>query len=140
MKREILFRGKKFRGKKWVYGSLRVSRLPNDSTEYVDINGPDVWKEEVQSWRVDPDTVGQYIGLKDALGRKIFEGDIFATGDCMMFVTFKGGEFVLEGTVNGKTKRYPMTACYDDKEITEIDFIVIGNIYDNPELIGGDEC
>lgn len=139
MKREILFRGKRFDNGEWITGLMLKCTLYAGTAYLIfgDSFATDLLGNvhALAHAMVDPDTVGQYTGLKDALGRKIFEGDIFAFTDCMMFATFKGGAFVLEGTVNGKTKRYPMTACYDDKEIIEIDFIVIGNIYDNPELI-----
>lgn len=71
---------------------------------------------------VDPSTVGQYTGLNDKNGKKIFEGDILSlrTGRPHV-VRFKNGAFILEDSA------IPMSFA--------IKFEIIGNVTDNPELL-----
>ena len=77
----------------------------------------------VHKWfDVDPSTVGQYTGLKDKNGQRLFEGDILSlrTGRPHV-VRFENGAFILEDSA------IPMSFASK--------FEVIGNRYDNPELL-----
>jgi len=73
MNREILFRGKAIDNNSWVEGSLIVDNHPNVLSCFIQYNDPDVIFNRF-SVRVNPDTVGQFTGLTDKNGVKIFEG------------------------------------------------------------------
>lgn len=133
MDREILFRGKvtglplylqdKEKLGTWVYGSYLsypTAQIVGLEDEYI----------------VDPDTVGQFTGLCDRDGKKIFEGDIVKMvpddneeESWITEVKFEDGAFRVE--VNGCDYTYTAIGWIDDDVETE----VIGNIHDNPELL-----
>lgn len=146
--REIKFRGKNLNTKEWVYGDLLQW---NDGETAIGVHGQFIddgyhFNENYDKTPyVDETTVGQYTGLKDKNGKEIYEGDIIS--------------------VNGK---YPKLIRYIDEwasyrlaNLTDLDcdlktrywhqvspcwwtdykreIKVIGNVYDNPELLKGGE-
>ena len=127
--REILFRGKKTGFNEWVQG-LIVSPCEKTMCELKQTT-PNV------TWFVDAETVGQYTGLTDKNGNKIFEGDIVAGAVRWLempkngLVTFRGGAFGLLW-YRGEAEQFnPFTS------MCNIEYEVIGNIHDNPELLKG---
>ena len=138
--REILFRGKAanredyrvyrttYKNGDWVYGLLTDKENYLGFAEMTNEAG-------VQCIEVNKDTIGQYTGLTDKNGKKIFEGDIV---DCW-------SEGVnAQGTVQQRRdglwiiypawqKHIMWGLCPDEYSHTTVE--VIGNIYDNPELI-----
>ena len=126
--REILFRGRRL-GKideDFVYGSLGVI-----STDLVAIYQCEEYYEDIITL-VDIGTVGQYTGLNDKNGKKIFEGDIVSiSGDFKGIYTCVWEEYHFDYELENKTMRCCLACVYSD------DIKVIGNIHDNPELLKG---
>ena len=119
--REILFRGKREDNGEWVYGDL----LQNIDAIKIRENEKET-KRISKSYEIDTKTIGQYTGFTDKKGKKIFEGDIchFYGGD------FYGGDwrtnYICAIEINHECLHY-----LENAEKVE----VIGNIYDNPELL-----
>lgn len=124
--REILFRGKF--GNEWKYGFLSIE------PKGLVIKEP--YKNESSNvWHIDADTVGQYTGLTDKNGTKIFEGDIVKYGDTVHNVVLEQrNETAYFGLVYSTLETLSFGYYQDLKQIE-----VIGNIYDNPELLGDEE-
>ena len=74
---------------------------------------------------MDRETVGQYTGFRDRNGRRIFEGDIISRGSEMLVAVWQRARFAAL-----KKNRRPMAWQY-----VSADGEVIGNIWDNPELL-----
>ena len=124
--REILFRGKRTDNGEWVEG------LPFGSIYGGFFNGAIcAIRQTVEKYGdvhdVVIETVGQYTGLTDKNGKKIFEGDIMSGRGDTYKVMFNKGVFWI------KNSHY-ITRLYVAIHIEKIDE-VIGTIYDNPELL-----
>ena len=130
--REILFRGKSVNNGEWVYGSLVITTLePVDDAPIKHYHIEDMtigcFPNEFQSGlseTIDPNTVGQFTGLTDKNGKKIFEGDIVKIG------SFMPGA---DDWVCAIDWDYSLFEEY--KYVWKTKCEVIGNIHDNPELL-----
>ena len=131
MAREILFRGKRTDNGKWVEGHLIV--FPKSKiTKIMVWNAADLDFDAIE---VRPESVGQYTGLTDKDGKKIFEGDIV---NCY---TFTGMNDYRRGVVHWDEMFcgwYGKESCSLLCGLGEI-YEVIGNIHDNSELLNGTE-
>ena len=141
--REILFRGKCLDNGKWAEGFVVASRENTYSNgfEMITVDGInydelDNYIPDFTSYAVDPSTIGQYTGLKDKNGKKIFEGDIVRCmtkyGGDIGIVTFKDGKFVIYWQ---SEYHYPKCRKITDYYYVNARTKIMGNIYDNPELI-----
>lgn len=155
--REIIFRGKKLETGEWITGGYfkHINRQPHPVGDRIRPKDIDhlIIQDGFADWglprgividEVDPETVGQWTGLFDSEGMRIFEGDII--------------EFEHEGKKYWRTVEW-----FEDGEYSAFDFdrsddftehnglvwltregdvncTVVGNIYDNPELLKGGEA
>ena len=129
--REILFRGKRIDNGEWLFGDLRHIFHGEYRTHIVDnSNG---LNNGVSGLEVASSTVGQFTGLTDRNGVKIFEGDIVRYGQRGK-VEYNSGS--AQFTLNFTNSTYE---GFD--KIPFCDCEVLGNIHDNPELleVSGDE-
>lgn len=124
--RTIKFRGKIKASGKWMYGD--ITRLYEDEFMQIDIS----------DWDVFPETIGQFTGIVDRNCVEIYEGDIIQTYDS------KGKPilhevYYLESEARFATKLIGYENLNEgsltQKWINELDFEVIGNVFDNNELL-----
>jgi len=136
--REIKFRGKRIDNGKWIYGSLIIEEDPI----------ADAFKYFIKPFNfltgklVVPETVGQYTGRKDKDGKEIYEDDIVLIdrGDsflvikqqCIVRYDSMNASYCFE--INNGDKIY-LTGFKNPDFFIENKVEVIGNIYENPELI-----
>ena len=136
--REILFRGKTKHGGEWVYGGVCCS-----AGNTIIVSFSERILTTIEGKRVLPETVGQYTGLTDKNGKKIFEGDIcrfreWAKGEMCWVgkVHYEHQHFVISGNPN-KECESPFLLVMS-RFISE-NIEIIGNIHDTPELLEGGE-
>ena len=132
--REILFRGKRTITGEWVEGK---GIDLNFNTPYILTKEYDCGTGYYMSeFEVIPETVGQYTGLTDDNGKKIFEGDIVKAQDDVLGSPFDDG-------ITGKIVYAECAYFIEPKNPIESQWLfnecavyeVIGNIHDNPELL-----
>jgi uncharacterized phage protein (TIGR01671 family) len=130
--REILFRGKSEYGNKWIFGSLHseYGETDKDGNRGIDYR---ILGMRGECTYIIPKTVGQFTGLTDKNGKKIFEGDIikhyndnqnperFEVG----MVWWDDSHLCFKRTSNPESVYVWRNCIYE----------VIGNIHDNPELL-----
>ena len=161
--REILFRGKQiFNNGQWVEGCLLKVTLDGETWHLIfgdDFQRSGLGITAMQHAAVDPATVGQYTGLKDKNGKRIFEGDIIKYAcnfdyDCYLESIerpedYEGCDysdiFTIDKVVYCDGCAYPAFDLddhnFDCNGLAELvasmeyHYAVIGNIHDNPELM-----
>jgi len=154
MSREIKFRGKSKRTGQWIYGDLLTS--PNGLLKYIvqksNFNG--AFLENLAPEEVEYGSAGEYTGLKDKNGKEICEGDILkassefkivlSSGEKVhepnweiMDVIFHEGAFktVIVNQFNRYFGKLPSKPHHIHADLIAEYDEVIGNIYENPELL-----
>ena len=134
--REILFRGKRIDNGELVEGHYHC-------TDYI-WNDEEIRRHYIlpqnygDAFVVDPKTIGQFTGLIDKNGKKIFEGDIVTAKDEIWGSPFCYG-------ITGKIVYDEASFFIEPKDVMETQYLfnecavyeIIGNIHDTPELLGG---
>ena len=135
MGREILFRAKCFGN--WRYGNyVHFVKKPTNSRCNINYKDFIITNEDDGEHYypiTDLSSVGQYTGLKDKKGNKIFEGDILTGRNCRFVVKYdeRQAEFVAVNSTLPKGFGLPMSQTWIDKT----NKVICGNIHDNPKLI-----
>ena len=130
--RPIKFRAKNINGV-WYYGCLVYSNELDAAIYFQTGNG----LVKVMDWvYVNPETVGQFTGLLDKNGNEIYEGDILRFGNspsgvCEVKWNESIAAFCICFYFKGEIGSRPLGGC--------VEFAIIGNIHDNPELLKGGE-
>ena len=142
--REILFRGKRTDNGEWVEGYAFDNDFSDDKRYFVGslVIEPDGGSKSydfdvtgINFCEVDPETICQYTGLTDKNGKKIWEGDILEGHLDDKFPEDVTREKVIWHENGWKTEE---SRCDDKAYLDEFDtenFEVVGNVFDNPELL-----
>lgn len=142
--REIKFRGKSKKDNKWLYGNLGESRIKILNTEYSEkVIFDNVWSFNsdncafiVKDLAVDPETIGQYTGLKDKQTnmREVYEHDLYEVNGVLCEVVYNYNShlaaFVFLEVLSQELGSTPIGEMLD-----MFPAIYKGNIFDNMELL-----
>lgn len=155
MNREIKFRGKMIPENEWIFGTiLRIPAPPvcfgKSETDKYYIQFPDPrympdWNMpyKMVQGEVNPDTIGQYTGLHDKNGKEIYEEDVVKiTNKNSKVIPIKpliaqivwSEEYLAYILITTSVK----DAFENLGDYIDYDIEVIGNVFENPELLGGE--
>ena len=143
--REILFRGKRIDSGEWAYGDLHHNddtRFPMTLIGHVVMSRDKYIQQDLNFdgydlCEVDPETAGQFTGLTDKNGKKIFEGDILLIHDTKDFPVYVAFDNFRWTCLSKKFRMYRHPLEENPKK-----YEVIGNVHDDPgpQLPWEDDC
>ncbi len=125
--REILFRGKRTDNGEWVQGYICRYGWIGKEKDYII---PD-YASALYTAEIDPETVGQYTGLTDMNGRKIFEGDTVWNSYDEDYGKVEWDNDMAKFIITFPTFTVDFANVYGEE------LEIVGNVYDNPELLKG---
>ena len=138
--KEILFRGKRVDNGEWVYGCFEKLCIELE-------NGKEITYHYIQGltindgYMINPETVGQFTGLTDKNGKNVFEGDILKDEYGRIILVIWREKFakfafkLIKSTGENWTKNFSYADMWSWFDLENNLPEVIGNIYDNPELL-----
>lgn len=131
---EILFRGKRFYDNKWVEG-LYVEKFDSNATHTAAIAPKYPFEDSVHLELIKSDSVCQFTGCYDKKGKKIFEWDIV----CCLLKVSRHHSIKINGYIAYNEKTASFLAYFGEDMVLSLSdsdrFEVIGNKFDNPELM-----
>lgn len=145
MSKEILYKAKRVDNGEWVFGLPIYRNYIRVFTEheFEDEDGKKIKYSIIQECQVDPKTMCEFTGLMDKNGNKIFERDIVEYEDCPASDYYRETIIVNRGVIEFEDGAFFVT----NRETVEMDDLVyngvmecsvVGNIFDNPELLEGE--
>lgn len=139
--RPIKFRGRTLEGE-WVYGSLILGNADLDKPQpaFISTLVEDEISFSILPVKVNRHSIGQFTGLKDKNGKEIYEGDIIQRHKRKYVVRWCGDNYIsfeLQYNGNGPFGKSQGFADFLKADLADT-YEVIGNIYDNPELVTND--
>lgn len=136
MENRFLYRGKRSDNGEWIIGSLLVDKQQDIETgEQIEIIGiyPSEYKDFAK--KIDPSTICQCTGLKDKNGNLIWENDIVKDKNGNLYKAFWQDNYYQFSWICIKSNSLPVGAKWDFYSIRSFEIEVIGNVFDNPELL-----
>lgn len=147
--REILFRGKRKDNGEWVEGYLGQDTIIGNGKTWLGYVIKPIPKKlwDFGWFEIDPATIGQYTGLTDKNGKRIFEGDVYQyfddeiqvvewSEDFSRIMLHSHGEHEVKNGRKMIKVKHDGWCDLDDYPLEEMEYL--GNVHDNPELIGDD--
>lgn len=135
--RVIKFRAKSLFKPEWWFGNYVYSAKEDKHYIVHEAISDSKWFVRFSHFaEVDPKTLGQFTGLTDKNGAEIYESDIVLTqNETKRLIAYENSAFHVNGEFEGKKVTHPLYYQCILKKDNKIDFEVIGNIHENPELL-----